>query len=172
MLHAPANPQQWHGRAGAVDANRIISFLGTIGISVGAGTVGDSVLRGMTVRNGAIVVDPAVTAWPGDLLHEAGHIAMTDPADRMAAEAVSTCPGEEMGAIAWSVAAAFEIGVSLDVLFHEAGYRGSGASHSENFGQGHTFGVPMLALYGLTAEPHRAEEQGVAPYPAMQKWLR
>jgi hypothetical protein len=30
----------------------------------------------------------------------------------------------------------------------------------------------LLAAFGMTAEPHRAERDGVAPYPSMTRWLR
>ena len=39
--------------------------------------------------------------------------------------------GEEMGAIAWSYAAALHIGLDPRVVFHEDGYKGAANSHSE-----------------------------------------
>lgn len=30
----------------------------------------------------------------------------------------------------------------------------------------------MLACFGMTAEPHRAAQWGMDPYPAMARWLR
>jgi hypothetical protein len=97
---------------------------------------------------------------------------MTEPSKRNLVDSISTDPCEEMGAIARSVAAAFAIGISLEVLFHEGGYRGGGAALAENFACGQTIGVTMLALYGLSAEPHRAAEEGLKPSPFMRKWLR
>jgi hypothetical protein len=32
--------------------------------------------------------------------------------------------------------------------------------------------VPMLQVYGMTAEPHSAERLGRLPYPVMTCWLR
>jgi len=40
------------------------------------------------------------------------------------------------------------------------------------FADGHGVGVPMLAWYGMTAEPHRAAERGMQPFPTMARWLR
>ncbi len=51
--------------------------------------------------------------------------------------------------------------------FHEGGYRGGGKALAENFSQGGYVGVPMLALWGLTHEPHRAKAAGLPGYPHM-----
>jgi len=85
------------------DTRTILAFLERIGIPVVIEPiVGDTFLPAMTVRGGALVIDPARLTWPGDLLHEAGHIAVTDPALRPTLNAVSDSPAEEMSAIAWS----------------------------------------------------------------------
>jgi hypothetical protein len=163
---------RWHADGQPEAAVAIIGFLRDIGIPVVTGAVGDSVLPGMTVRSGAIHVDPLVEAWPGDLLHEAGHFAVTDPSQRSTAQHVSDDPGEEMAAIAWSWAAAVLLGLEAEVVFHPEGYRGGAASLAANYREGSTMGVPILAMYGMTAEPRRAAEQGIAAYPVMQRWLR
>lgn len=155
------------------DTRKILAFLERIGIPVLFESVeGDTFLPAMTVRRGVLVVDPDRLAWPGDLLHEAGHIAVTDPALRPALDAVSPDPGEEMAAIAWSYAAAVEIGIDAGVVFHPEGYRGAGANIVENFTAGRYFGDPMLHYFGMAAMPRHAAEQGVPPYPHMMRWLR
>lgn len=155
------------------EAQQILAFLARTRISVVAARLdGDTFLPAMTVRGGAILVDPDRLEHPGDLLHEAGHIALTDPALRPQLDDVGDDPGEEMGAIAWSWAALLELGLAPEILFHEAGYRGASATFIANFSAGRTLGVPMLACWGMTAEPHRAAAQGMAPYPAMARWLR
>lgn len=163
---------QWHGPDGAKKAARILAFLDGIGITAVAGEMGDSLLNSMSVRYGQIILDPAVPAWPGDLLHDAGHIAMTEPALRQMLEKVSDDPAEEMGAIAWSVAAATEIGISLDTVFHEAGYKGASQNYIDSFRTDPSIGVPFLAWLGMSAEPRRAAETGIPAYPVMQRWLR
>lgn len=163
---------RWHDDGDAGPRAAVLGFLGAIGIDVVVAPVAGSVLPGMTVQRGRILIDPGAVHWPGDLLHEAGHIALTDPALRHSAEAVSDDPGEEMGAIAWSWAALVHLGLAPAFLFHPEGYRGASAAHAENFAAGRYFGVPMLALYGMTAEPHRAAACGIPAYPAMQRWLR
>ena len=155
------------------DTRKILAFLERIGIPVLFETVeGDTFLPAMTVRGGALVVDPARLTWPGDLLHEAGHIAVTDPALRPTLDAVSPDGGEEMAAIAWSYAASVEIGIDAAVVFHAEGYRGAGDSLAENFTAGRYFGDPMLHYCGMTVMARHAAEQGVPPYPHMLRWLR
>jgi hypothetical protein len=163
---------QWLGENGAAEAGRILDFLGSVGINVVAGDIGDSILSSMTVRHGTIIIDPAIPAWPGDLLHDAGHVAMTEPAMREQLVKVSDDPAEEMGAMAWSVAAASAIGIPLETIFHEAGYKGAGQNYIDSFRNDPSIGVPFLAWLGMTAEPRRATEWGIPAYPVMQRWLR
>lgn len=150
---------------------RIVAFLRRIGIPVEAATLEDGTfLPGVVVVDGGLRVDPSRLAWPGDLLHEAGHVAVGDPARRD--DGVSDDPGEEMAALAWSFAAAIHLGLDPSVPFHEGGYRGDGASLAETFSGGGYVGVPMLAMWGLTREPHRAKAAGVPGYPHMLAWRR
>lgn len=154
---------------------KITAFLDTIGIPVIAGPIeGETLLPGLTVRAGALLFDPDLLAWPGDLLHEAGHIAVTDPAVRGELDDVDADPGQEMASIAWSYAAALEIGIDPAIIFHEGGYRqvGGGAAILRNFNSGQYIGAPMLQWYGMTAEPHQAENFGMPAYPVMTHWLR
>lgn len=150
----------------------ILSFLRSIGIDVVVGDVAGGLLNGMTVRHGKIIVDPAFPIWPGDLLHDAGHIAVTDPLQRDQLEEVSNDPAEEMGAIAWSVAAAAEIGIRLETIFHDAGYKGGSQNYIESFRDSPSIGVAWLAWLGMTAEPRRDAEAGMPAFPVMQRWLR
>ena len=172
MSEAAIEACRWLEPGGAQAALTIGAFLGGIGIELEAGPAGGTVLPGMTVVNGRIRVDPAVPGYPGDLLHEAGHLAVCEPAERASREAMSDDPGEEMAAIAWSVAAAKACGVSLEVLFHEHGYKGGAGALREAFADGRGVGIPMLAWFGMTAEPHRAGEWGVPAFPSMSRWLR
>ena len=151
----------------------IIGFVESVGIPTVAEPVADSaLLPGVTIRGGALVYDPALP-WPGDLLHEAGHVAVTDPALRPGLDDVPSDPGEEMAAIAWSYAAALAIGIDPAIVFHDHGYRGGGGYLTEVMAAGGSSpGVPMLQYYGMSAEPHQASALGLAPFPAMTRWLR
>jgi len=155
------------------DTIRILAFLDEIGIPVTRGRIeGDSFLPGIEVRDGGLVLDPERAFHPGDLLHEAGHIACTDPALRPTLCDVESDPGEEMAAIAWSYAAARAIGIDTRALFHADGYLGGGEALAIAFDSGKGPGPPMLQYYGMAAEPHQAEALGLPVYPQMAKWLR
>ncbi len=146
----------------------ILAFLQRIGLRVVAGTVaGDGVLPAMTVRGGAVVYDPARPGRVGDLLHEAGHLAVTDPALRDMLAEVGDDPAEEMAAIAWSYAAARAIGVPTATLFH-ADYKGGPDYLIAAFAGGHFIGLPMLQYWRMAA---RDDEDGPR-FPAMRTWLR
>ena len=152
---------------------RIITFLGEIGIPVTVEALDENtLLPAMTVRHGALVVDPARLTWPGDLLHEAGHIAVTDPATRTSLCEVASDPAEEMAAIAWSYAAAVEIGLDPRIVFHDDGYRGGGGYLADAFAEGSSPGLPMLIWFGMTMDKRNAEKQDVPPFPHMLRWLR
>jgi hypothetical protein len=151
---------------------RILTFLAKIGIPATAEPVADdSLLPGVTVRDGGLVYDPALP-YPGDLLHEAGHIAVTDPALRPTLTEVPSDPAEEMAAIAWSYAAALAAGVDPTLVFHGEGYQGGGGYLVDAMAGDLGPGVPMLHYYGMTAIPKHAAELGIPAYPEMTRWLR
>ena len=151
---------------------RLVAFVRGIGIEVRAATLPEkTVLPGLDIRHGAILVDEARMTHAGDILHEAGHLAVTDPAERNAPQ-LSPTPAEEMTSIAWSYAALRHLALDPAVVFHDNGYKGGASSIIENFTTGHYFGVPLLQLYGMAVEPGRAATAGVEPYPHMLRWLR
>jgi hypothetical protein len=151
---------------------RLAAFIRTIGIDVRSGTLPDKTfLPGLDIQYGAIVLDDRRLSNPGDILHEAGHIAVADAAERKA-PTLSPTPGDELTTIAWSYAALRHLELEPEIVFHPAGYKGGSASIVENFKQGRFFGVPLLQLYGMTVEPKFAAERGVEPYPHMLRWLR
>jgi hypothetical protein len=160
----------WHEPGGVDAASVICAFLEQIGIGVEIAPIkAETFVPGLAVVSGTIRIDPGTAAYPGDLLHEAGHIAVADPERRAAMSDVGPDPGEEMAAIAWSVAAAHACNIPLPVLFHPTGYKGDSESLIENFSEGRTFGVPLLAWWGMTKE--RGEE-GDMVFPVMKRWLR
>jgi len=162
----PASPADLTGQ--------IVVFLRAIGLDVRAGPVaGDTVLPGIRVDRGVLCYDPAQLQYPGDLLHEAGHLAVKSVADRQLAGAdLGADPAEEMMAIAWSYAAILHLELPPEVVFHPAGYRGGSTALLENFTAGRYIGVPMLQWLGLTHDEQQAAAAGVPPFPKMQRWLR
>lgn len=152
----------------------IVAFLRNIGLEVQAGVVGDnSVLPGIKVQRGVLIYDPAKLKFPGDLLHEAGHLAVKPAAERkLAADDLGGDPAEEMMAISWSYAAALHLQIPLEVVFHPAGYRGGAQTLLNDFAAGRYIGLPMLQWLGLAYDGKKAKEIGAAPFPKMQHWLR
>lgn len=147
----------------------IVAFLRGIGIEVDTAALPeDGFLPAIAVRDGRLLYDPERLQYPGDLLHEGGHIAVTDPALRRTVSEFDSNGGDEMAAIGWSYAAALAAGIDPRVVFHDQGYRGGGQAILENFAEERFLGVPMLQYYGLARRQGDEGEQ----YPAMIKWLR
>lgn len=154
--------------------NRIAEFLAAIGLTVRSGEFPEATfLPGLRVEQGALVVDEARLLYPGDLLHEAGHLAVLPAEQRRAQEAdAGDDLGNEIAAICWSYAAAVHIALDPAVVFHAHGYRGASQWFLENFASGNYMGVPLLQWMGMTADEKRAPALGVTPYPHMLRWLR
>jgi hypothetical protein len=153
-------------------ARKIIDFIRSVGISVTAAPIErETFLPGIDIVAGQLLLDPEKILYPGDLLHEAGHIAVTAPEERAAMNgnvgaSSKMREAEEMMAIAWSYAACLYLNIDPHYVFHEYGYKGDGADIVKNFGEGRYFGVPVLQWVGMT------QESGEYAYPNMIKWVR
>lgn len=145
--------------------DQIVAFLRGVGLTVLFEEIPTpTFLPGIGARCGALIIDREKLLYPGDLLHEAGHLALLAPEDRARFNGdAGDNGGFEMGAIAWSYAAARAASVPVEVLFHEAGYKGGAASLRESFEAGRGVGIPMLEWLGLAAKGW---------YPKLQLWLR
>lgn len=158
--------------------NRIIEFIESIGIKVRYQSLSENTfLPGLLIDKDCICIDMEKLKFPGDILHEAGHIAVVPAADRMDLSADTIIDrehqgAEEMMAIAWSYAACKHLEIDPYIVFHEAGYQGGGNQIADQFGQGSYFGVPMLQFAGMSAEPRMADALGLPAFPMMAKWLR
>ncbi|KSB87885.1 hypothetical protein AS593_21135 [Caulobacter vibrioides] len=151
---------------------RLADFVIGIGIDVTAGELpDDTFLPGVDIRFGGLVIDERRLAHPGDILHEAGHIAVSEPQSRKA-ERFEATDGEELATLAWSWAALTHLELDPAVVFHPGGYKGEAEWLLDTFASGGAIGVPLLQYYGLTLEPRQAAERGVAPFPNMLRWLR
>jgi hypothetical protein len=153
---------------------KMIEFVRSINLPVAFGEVdADAFLPGVAIANGGLLIDRTRLRYPGDVLHEAGHLAMLTSQERsLCGAGLPVDGGQEMGAIAWSYAAAVHLGLDGCVVFHDEGYKGGAASLRDNFQQGHYLGVPYLQWLGLSWEPHQAAARGTPAYPAMVCWLR
>lgn len=156
---------------------RILPFLAEIGIAVREEPLPpQTFVPGIRIDAGALVIDREKLSYPGDLLHEAGHIAVVPPAQRRAltdnlqTDDYQADLGNEIAAIAWSYAAARHIDLDPAIVFHPHGYRGASAAYLENFAAGRYVGVPLLNWFGMALE--RDDGSGRAVYPRMIHWLR
>jgi hypothetical protein len=153
---------------------KLAAFVRSVGIDVRAETLAEpTFLPGIDIRYGTILIDEERLTFPGDILHEAGHIAVAEPSQRE--RQLSPDGADENAAIAWSYAAALHLGVDPALVFHGGGYRGGGKAFVENFNTGHYVGVPLLQLYDMAVEPptrRRPVPEGGTPYPHMLRWVR
>lgn len=148
-------------------------FLEEIGIEMRAGAVpADSFLPGVTIVAGEIVYDLQGLLYPGDILHEAGHIAVSNAAERPmlngnVAEVNSGKSAEEQAVLLWTWAAIQKIGIPPEVVFHEHGYKDESESLIENFSEGNYVGLNLLVWMGMTENPTQTKG-----FPQMKEWLR
>lgn len=158
--------------------NKSIAFLREIGISVERTTLSDAeFLPGIRIFGAGMLIDPSCMMAASDVLHEAGHIAVTPSAQRV--QLVGTLGpevhfewGGEVEAIAWSYAAATHIGMPMNELFHPLGYRGFASGLAFGFSFGVFPGAHGLNCAGMTLTPQQAAAQGAQPYPVLTRWLR
>jgi hypothetical protein len=149
----------------------IYSFLSRIGIEVEERSIGGfTFLPGVMAEKGMLIVDPSRLRFPGDLLFEAGRLALSSPAQRMRLSGdlnqLQDNNGEaenETAIILWSYAALKAIGLPEDVVFYAEGYRGDANWMITNFKEGNFIGLSSLEEWGLTQ---------ASIFPAMEKWLR
>jgi len=156
----------------------IIDFLIYVGIDVEDASLPEKTfLPGIYIENGRMLIDRSRLLFPGDLLHEAGHLAVI-PSDIRA-----TLTGEmtlswtqmepiEAQAMAWSYAAVLHLGIDPRVVFHPAGYKGRSAAILQGFELGLYIGLQGLEDAELTLTPTTGLRNNCEPYPAMIKWIR
>lgn len=155
----------------------VLSFLDEIGIEVREQELkGDYFLPGLKLEKGVVYVDLSRILSIGDILHEAGHLAVTESKLRplIGTEQMSVewpTSGDEIATIIWSFAAASHLKIPLEVLFHPQGYKGESEWLIESFFSGNYIGLPLLEWMNLCfAEGNQPEN--TAPFPNMTQWLR
>lgn len=157
---------------------KIQAFLAEIGIGLHPQALPDNTfLPGLELHRSGILVDYQKLKYPGDILHEAGHLAVTPACQR---DAIGTdqlalpwpTHGEEIGAVLWSYAAARHLDLPLELVFHPNGYKDDSAWLIETFSSGNYIGLPFLEWAGLALGPVRASAEGVEAFPHMVRWVR
>jgi SM-20-related protein len=150
---------------------RIIDFIRSLGIVVTEAKIDRSTLvPGIDIRHGGLIVEKQRMCKPADLLHEAAHLALTPALARPALDGtITSTPSDEMSAIAWTWAAAKHLDIDPREVFHEEVISGNGPTLLENFSAGRYVGVPMLQYWRMTVQK---AADGREPYPHMIRWTR
>ena len=122
----------------------------------------DTFLPGIATRD-----DVDRLTYPGDVLHEAGHLAVLEPAARRrfgseGGDAGLDMQRVEQRAIAWSYAAAEHLGLDPGLVFHDGGYRGHAEGLRRTFALGVCPGASTLEEVGLTMTVERARPRALS----------
>lgn len=149
--------------------NQMLEFLAGIGITVRETAFEKTgFLPGLLIENGELLLDRARLLYPGDVLHEAGHIAVTAAAERplLGANVTENHPekeGEELAVLLWTYAACQALAIPPAVVFHPAGYKDQSEWLIASFDSGQYIGLPLLVWMGMTTTDG---------FPQMMRWLR
>ena len=171
------------------------TFLQGLGFTVRQDSRASGFLAGVEINNGQLIVERFDDDIAGELLHEAGHLAvlpspfrnrasgdlgdviqrMSDWIDQNRATVSPDDPlirailqSGECEAVAWSYAAATAIGIDTRIPFIR-GFDGEGPALHDQVASGYYFGVHGLAAGGMTDLPRA---RAVSPYPRMKRWLQ
>lgn len=156
---------------------KIYTFLTEIGINITEAAIQEpSFLPGLQIKNGTLIIDVTQLKYVGDILHEAGHIAIVPYNERIHLNEADIAlrpnrEAEEMMTIAWSYAAATALDIDPYIVFHDNGYKGGGSYLADNFNQGRYIGVPMLQWKGMAIEKRNDDNNDLPIYPKMIHWL-
>ncbi|SHH02672.1 hypothetical protein SAMN04488522_1104 [Pedobacter caeni] len=154
----------------------IIEFLREIGLDVLLEEhEGDSFLPGIRIKSGGLSIDPSQVLYPGDILHEAGHLATVPYAVRSELDGVlpdiDLHRGAELMSLAWSYAACLKLQLTPEIVFHADGYKGDSEHLIRNFEEGIYIGLPMLQYQQMAYDEKNAANLNVKPFPYMQNWV-
>ncbi len=130
----------------------------------------DTFLPGVTISGGAVVYDPTKLKYPGDLLHEAGHLAVTLPEERdqIFGDIAVEFPhkkDDEMAVMCWSFLASQVCKIPVQMLFHDGGYKGESQYLQQMYSSGQLMGLPLLEWMGIA----RREQDGRI---SVLSWMR
>lgn len=150
-----------------------IAFLNSIGIkTIEKEFEESSFLPGLKIEKGSLIIDKQKLLYPGDILHEAGHLAVAPGEERSVLNENVTdnrpgAEGEELAVMLWSYAACLHLGIDTDIVFHKDGYKGDSEWILNSYKEKTYIGLPLLAWMGMTAK--EGDKDG---FPNMIKWVR
>lgn len=159
------------------EVQKVLSFLDEIGIDVIEKELDSTFLPGLSLGPNCLYIDYDKLLYPGDILHEAGHLAVTTSEERKIVGTTEISPewptqGEEIAAILWSFAALNHLKLPLDFVFHADGYRNAFNWYISSFSNQSYIGLPLLEWMGLCLGEDRAGKEGKPAFPTMLKWIR
>ena len=155
----------------------IVNFLDEIGIKIIEKELSeDCFLPGLYPKGNGILLDRTRLKYPGDLLHEAGHIAVTEEHLRPLIGTNEMTekwprPGDELGAILWSYAAVCYLNIPANVVFHPHGYKNDSEWLIGQLESGNYIGLPVFEWMGF-CNNKTEDENNKTRFPKMLKWLR
>jgi len=154
----------------------LVNFLQEIGLTVNFFIEEEpGFLPGVHIKNGGLSIDPDQILYPGDILHEAGHLATLPYSIRYELDGklpnTDTHQGAELMTLAWSYAVALHLKIPASIVFHEHGYKGDSQNLIDNFEQGRIIGLPLLQYYGMAYDEQNAKRLGVKPFPHIVNWV-
>lgn len=152
----------------ATNTKIILDFLEEIGIATKSQKLENTFLPGIKIEKGVLLYDPETLLYPGDLLHEAGHIALMTEEERQTIVGnvkEYRAPGQddEIGVMLWSYAALKHLNLNPEVVFHPDGYKGDAQMLIDSYESGDFKGLPLLVWMDLCDSTE---------FPKMKKWIR
>jgi len=155
----------------------ILNFLKKINIPVLEKKLDHNcILPGLDIVSNTILLDRKLLKHPGDLLHEAGHLAVTPEEQRKwigtkKMDVSWPTDGDEIAAILWSYAALHYLKIPAKTVFHEAGYKNQSNWLIEQFENKNYMGLPLLEWMGL-CNGISETNNNTSKFPVLKKWLR
>jgi hypothetical protein len=128
----------------------------------------DCFLPGLKIDKGTLLYDPEKLKYPGDILHEAGHIALMTSEEKETIvgnvkEHRSPGQDDEMGVMCWAYAALVHLKIPIEIVFHPDGYNGYSQTLIMEYTNGQYRGLPLLVWMELC---------DYETFPKMKKWIR
>ena len=126
---------------------RLADFVCSIGIEVRPAVLDrQTTFPGLEINRGSVLVDEERLIHPGNILHEAGHIAVHPP-ERRPPPVFLPRRAEELSALAWSYAAVRVLNLKPELIFYPGSYQGWAPSLLENFAEGRYSGSHFTTLW-------------------------
>lgn len=157
-------------------AKKMIDFVRSIGIEVKHGSVPDNpLIPGIRVQHGVMLIDENNLTYPGDILYQAGRIAILPATERDAYHGEDHKDNnweaaQAMAAMCWAWAALTHLQIAPEVVFHNGGYKGQSTQIIQGYQSGAFMGLPIMQMYEMAYEPHQATARGLQAFPFMYKW--